>query len=54
MVARPDHTDRNLFCAALELVSTDKMLGVLMNGADDWFLWKTSSSSYTYSGARSE
>jgi len=50
MVVRPDHTDRGLFCAALELVSTHKMLGVLVNGADDWFLWKNSSSSYSYSG----
>jgi polysaccharide chain length determinant protein (PEP-CTERM system associated) len=49
MVARPDHTDRSSFATALGLVSPEKMLGVLMNGADDWFLWKAQASYYSYS-----
>jgi capsular exopolysaccharide synthesis family protein len=50
MVARPDHTDRSSFAAALALISADKMLGVLMNRTDDWFLWKAQASYYGYSG----
>jgi polysaccharide chain length determinant protein (PEP-CTERM system associated) len=49
MVARPDHTDRSSLGMALSLVSPDKMLGVLMNGTDDWFLWKAQESYYGYS-----
>jgi non-specific protein-tyrosine kinase len=52
MVVRPDRTDRSLFRMAHELVSQDKMLGVLMNGTNDWFLWKTPQSYYGYSRAR--
>jgi capsular exopolysaccharide synthesis family protein len=52
LVVRPDHTDRNLFRMAQKLVAREKMLGVLMNGADDWFLWKTAEPYYQYSGAR--
>jgi capsular exopolysaccharide synthesis family protein len=51
MVARPDHTDRSSLGMALSLVSPDKMLGVLMNGTDDWFLWKAQESYYGYSKA---
>jgi hypothetical protein len=29
-----------------------KMLGVLMNAVEDWFLWKTSVSSYGYYAPR--
>jgi protein tyrosine kinase modulator len=46
LVVRPDHTDRSLFQIAQTLVSPDKMLGVLLNHVDDWFLWKTSASYY--------
>jgi Mrp family chromosome partitioning ATPase len=53
MVVRPDRTDRSLFRRAHELVSPDKMLGVLINGANDWFLWKTAESYYDYSEVRS-
>jgi len=52
LVVRPDHTDRNLFQMAHGFVASDKMLGVLMNGTEDWFLWKVPDYSY-YSRARS-
>ena len=48
MVVRPDHTDRSLFRIAHGLVSPHKMLGFLMNDVEDWFLWKTTASSYGY------
>jgi capsular exopolysaccharide synthesis family protein len=51
MVVRPDHTDRSSFVTALGLVAPDKMLGVLMNRTEDWFLWKAQASYYGYSGA---
>jgi len=53
MVVRPDRTDRSLFRRAHELVSPGKMLGVLINGANDWFLWKAAESYYGYSEVRS-
>jgi len=48
---RQNHTDRNLLAMADNVVAPEKMLGVLMNGADDWFLWKTAEPYYAYSGA---
>ena len=48
MVVRPDHTDRGLFRLGYGLVSPHKLLGVLMNDVEDWFLWKTTASSYGY------
>jgi len=53
MVVRPDHTDRNLFRMAHGFVSPAKMLGVLMNGTDDWFMWKVPEYYYGYSRVRS-
>jgi capsular exopolysaccharide synthesis family protein len=46
MVVRPDHTDRTLFNKALELISDVKRLGVVLNYASEWFLWKTHESYY--------
>ncbi|MGA2133649.1 MAG: CpsD/CapB family tyrosine-protein kinase [Bryobacteraceae bacterium] len=40
-VVRPDHSDRNLCLAALRKVNaTGKLTGVLINCAEDWFLYK--------------
>jgi capsular exopolysaccharide synthesis family protein len=40
-VVRPDHSDRNLCLAALQKVSaTGKLTGVLVNCAENWFLYK--------------
>lgn len=46
MVVRPDHTDRTLFNKAFELISEVKRLGVVLNCAHEWFLWKTHESYY--------
>lgn len=46
VVIRPDHTDRGLCMAAFEQIPTDKRLGVVMNCAEEWFLWKTNESYY--------
>jgi capsular exopolysaccharide synthesis family protein len=47
VVVRPDHTDRSLCMAAFEQIPIDKRLGVMMNCAEEWFLWKTNES-YSY------
>jgi Mrp family chromosome partitioning ATPase len=40
-VVRPDHSDRNLCLAALQKASaTGKLTGVLINCAENWFLYK--------------
>jgi len=40
-VVRPDHSDRNLCLAALQKVNaTGKLTGVLINCAENWFLYK--------------
>jgi capsular exopolysaccharide synthesis family protein len=40
-VVRPDHSDRNLCLAALQKVNaTGKLTGVLVNCAENWFLYK--------------
>jgi len=47
MVIRPDHTDRSLFRIAHHLSSANnKLLGILMNDVEDWFLWRTPASYY--------
>jgi len=40
VVVRPDHTNRPLCLKALQLTQ-GKLLGVVMNCVDRWFLWKT-------------
>ena len=54
LVVRPDHTSRSLLTRALTKVK-GKLAGVLINEAEDWFLWKHGSASYYYyqTGARS-
>jgi len=40
-VVRPDCTNRKACLESLAGVSRDKLIGVLINCAPDWFLWKT-------------
>jgi Mrp family chromosome partitioning ATPase len=47
LVVRPDHTSRPLLTRALTKVK-GKLIGVLINDVEDWFLWKRGSSSYHY------
>lgn len=47
MVARPDHTERAGCLKALETVPHEKLLGVILNAVEDWWLWK--SPGYGYS-----
>jgi protein-tyrosine kinase len=46
IVVRPDHTDRTLVSKAFELIPERKRLGVVLNCAYEWFLWKTHESYY--------
>jgi capsular exopolysaccharide synthesis family protein len=47
LVVRPDHTDRKLCMGALKTVG-QKLIGVLINDAIEWFLWKRQRSHYYY------
>jgi capsular exopolysaccharide synthesis family protein len=47
LVVRPDHTSRPLLARALTKVR-GKLIGVLINDVEDWFLWKRGSPSYHY------
>jgi capsular exopolysaccharide synthesis family protein len=40
MVVRPDHTDRNAYTKAIQTIPKGKLLGVLLNCTQDWFLWR--------------
>jgi len=40
VVARPDHTDRAICMAALRAVRQQKLLGVVLNGVENWCFWK--------------
>jgi Mrp family chromosome partitioning ATPase len=51
VIVRPDHTDRTLVNRAFELIPRQKRLGVVLNCAYDWFLWKTHES-YYYTASR--
>jgi len=52
LVVRPDHTDRTLCTKAFELIPTQKVLGVVLNCAYQWFLYKTHESYYYGSAAK--
>lgn len=41
MVVRPDHTGRTAFLKALESNEIERLLGTVLNGVEDWFLWKS-------------
>jgi len=40
MVVRPDHTNRDSFLRALQIEPQEKLLGTVLNGSEEWFLWK--------------
>lgn len=48
IVVRPDHTDRTICAQALKQVPKEKLLGVVINCSQDWFLWKTQGSYHYY------
>jgi len=41
LIARPDHSDRTAFLRALQTVPERKLLGIVLNCVEDWWLWKT-------------
>ena len=53
LVVRPDHTSHYLLKRALETVPKAKQIGVILNCAEDWFLWRSHSYYYYANGARS-
>src|SRR5262249_22050507 len=40
MVVRPDHTNRADFSKAMGSIAKGKLLGAVVNCAEDWFLWR--------------
>jgi receptor protein-tyrosine kinase len=46
VVVRPDHSNRAACLKALEMVPRDKLLGVVINCCENWWLWKLDSYSY--------
>jgi protein-tyrosine kinase len=48
LVVRPEHTDRTALKKVLEAEAGNKLLGIVINAYEDWFLWKTQSNSYSY------
>ena len=46
LVARPNHSDRKLLYKAIEKVPKEKLIGIILNCVEDWFLWRTNDSSY--------
>ena len=53
LVARPDQTKRKHFLEVLERIPREKLVGVLMNCVEKWFLWKQPRYRYPYDHARS-
>ena len=41
MVARPGHTQKAACLKALASMDRTKLLGVVLNCVEDWWLWKT-------------
>jgi capsular exopolysaccharide synthesis family protein len=52
LVVRPEHTDRQLCRHAVDTIPKEKQLGVILNCAEDWFLWKTHGYYYYSSDTR--
>jgi receptor protein-tyrosine kinase len=53
LVVRPDHTRRKLVFDALDFIPKDKLLGVVLNYVQDWFLGGPRSQHYGYYHSRS-
>jgi len=52
LVARQDYTSRRLWQRTLDAVPRQKQLGVILNCAEPWFLWKTNSYYYYSAGGK--
>lgn len=49
LVVRPDHTKRNACLKAISMIPKEKLIGVVMNCVDDWFLGRSDYfNPYTY------
>ncbi len=48
LVVRPDHTHRRLLTNSLEILSKQKLLGVVLNCVPEWFLTRNSGYGYYY------
>jgi capsular exopolysaccharide synthesis family protein len=46
VVIRPDHTNRKACAKVLETVPKDKLLGVVLNGVEEWLFWNTPANDY--------
>ena len=46
LIVRQDHSERPLVGGALGAIPKEKLLGVVLNCAEDWFLWKHAAYSY--------
>lgn len=52
LVVRPDHTRRDLCLQALQAVPAEKLVGVVINMAPNWFLFRRSGHGYAYYSSR--
>ena len=52
LVVRPDHTNRQLYEKALQIVPRSKFLGVVLNCVPNWSLARHAGSDYYYSGRK--
>ncbi len=48
LVIRPDHSNRSASLKALGTIPPEKMLGVVLNCVEDWWLWKVPGYGYGY------
>ncbi len=46
-IARPGHTDRSTCMNLLRTVPKEKLIGVVLNCVEDWWLWKTPQYGYS-------
>jgi capsular exopolysaccharide synthesis family protein len=46
LVVRPGHTNRKLLQKSIDQMPSEKLLGVVVNAVDDWFLWRTNGHYY--------
>ena len=46
VVARPDHTPREACLKILQTIPKNKLIGVVLNCVEDWWLWKTPAYGY--------
>jgi capsular exopolysaccharide synthesis family protein len=53
LVVRPDHTSRRRGFAALQSIPKERLIGVVTNCVQDWFLTKSLYHDYGYYGGRS-